>query len=267
MKTILLLLAIVSCLLGGMSCVDVNNENNSGPPIYEVSYIQGFYKFKDLHIFPIGGILADKTKNEINLSHTNFDKPVVYKITDGVGIALSISGRFFDWRKGGIYTGDYYKLVEQIGDTSYNSKKKFSINTHGYIIAVADTLQSINITCDKQFDENHPAGSSLNDLFSIYLEDPCATIKNGYKSSTGSDYYSLTRPFAPDAKTPYSLFGAKLTSVNLVDKPHIGYQMFLGLDVAPENTGEYVFTVSITDKQGKTIEKTADNPIQIEGLK
>lgn len=38
-----------------------------------------------------------------------------------------------------------------------------------------------NITCDKDVDEMHPAGSSLNDLFLFLTFSPDKYLKNGYK--------------------------------------------------------------------------------------
>lgn len=145
-------------------------------------------------------------------------------------------------------------MVEKIGDTSYNAK----YGDTRY--ANADTLRYINVTCNKQIDSSHPAGSSLNDIFSIYFEDICAYVKNGYKPVTGPNYYSIVNDYGS-----HTLFGDKLLSVNLADKPHGGLSLNLMLETTPEHTDEYTFTVSVTNKQGKTVENTTE-PVRIKGI-
>jgi hypothetical protein len=264
-------LALLSLVIAGCGR-DNEAPGPYGPPVNEKSYIQGFFELNDLHVFPMSGFKANKENNSIKFAEdAGFDAPRVYEISNNVGISILIGSQgigkgLIDWKKGGDSYVDYYnELVEKIGDTSYNSKLMYGFSSNG-IVAVADTLQSVNITCNKQIDERHPAGSSLNDLFSVYFEDPYAVIKNGYKSLTGENYYSLEGIPEILKDFPYSIFGAKLSSVDLTTKPHIGTYWTLVLETAPETTGEYTFTVSITNKQGKTIERTAA-PIKLKGLR
>ena len=271
MKKILTAFYLVLLSVGIAGCEGNEAPGPYGrPPVNEKSYIQGFFELNDLHVGPISGFKVNKDNNSITLD-TSFDAPRVYDISNNVGLSILIGSEgigkgLINWQKGRDSYFDYYnELVEKIGDTSYNSKLMYGFSSNG-IVAVADTLQSVNITCNKQIDEKHPAGSSLNDLFSVYFEDPYAVIKNGYKSLTGENYYSLEGIIPEILKDfPYSIFGAKLSSVDLTTKPYMGIAWRVLLDTAPETTGEYTFTVSITNKQGKTIERTAA-PIKLKGL-
>ena len=265
MERILFLFLTTSLLI----CCEDSNKDTPRPPSNPKSYIQGFFELNDIHVFPMSGYKVNKENNSINLTNGSFDAPRVYEITDGVGIFVGIGSDgvgkgLISWTQIGSYTY-YQELTEKIGDVSYNSNLMFGLAPGG-IIAVADTIQSVNITCDKQIDEAHPAGSSLNDIFSIYFEDPYAVIKVGYKTPTSANHYSLEGRVDKPKEFPYSLFGAKLSSVDFSKKLHMGTRWGLVLDTAPENTGEYIFTVSITNKQGTKQEKTA-NPIQLKGLK
>ncbi|HMM02753.1 MULTISPECIES: hypothetical protein [unclassified Dysgonomonas] len=252
-------------LFGVTGCTYIEPPGPFSVPANEKSYIQGFFELEDIHVSPISGVKIDKKKKIVNLMSTSFDAPKIYEITDGIGVVINIGvegiGKgLIDWGKNNLYVNYYYELVEKIGDTSFNSE---TVHRYGYdMYANADTLRSINIICDKSLDEVHPAGSSLNDIFSIYVKDPYAIVKNGYKSVTGLNYYSLDGG-TPEGY-PLSLFGSQLSSVNLIEKPYIGTKLYLVLDTIPEHTDEYTFTVFVTNKQGKTIEKTTE-PVRIKG--
>ncbi|MDR2005358.1 MAG: hypothetical protein LBQ74_20230 [Prevotella sp.] len=257
--SVLLLFAVTGCTY-------VEPPGPFSVPANEKSYIQGFFELEAIHVSPISGIKIDKEKKIVSLMSTSFDAPKIYEITDGIGVEINIGvhgiGKgLIDWGKNNPNVSYYNELVEKIGDISFDSE---TVHRYGYdMYAIADTLQSINIICDKSLDGAHPVGSSLNDVFSIYVEDPYAIVKNGYKPVTGSNYFSLDGG-TPEGY-PLSLFGAQLSSVNLLDKPYISNELFLILETVPEHTDDYTFTVSVTNKQGKTIGKTTD-PVRIKGL-
>lgn len=254
----LFVLCLALSLLIITSCDDKNDCGCVSPPVNEKSYIQGFSELGEIQVRVISGITVDKTKNTIT-NNVNIKEPEVYDVKNGVSIHVDIGYEdqrgFIGWR--GSNADYYYELTEKIGDTSYNAK----YGDTRY--ANADTLRYINVTCDKAIDSSHPAGNSLNDIFSIYFEDICAYVKNGYKPVTGPNYYSVVDyDGSPRAHT---YFGDKLSSVNLTDKPHGSLSLTLMLETTPEHTDEYTFTVSITNKQGKTIEKTTE-PVWIKGI-
>ena len=241
--------------------------NGSDPNYKEKSYIQSFSELNNISVGFIKGFEVDKTQKTVCFLGAGFDHPMPYEITDGIGIVIDISDNPEIWigsiTKWGDRASYYNELVEKIGDTHFD--------TVAYIfqsVALADTLKTINITCNKDIDSNHPAGSSLNDIFSIYFDDICAVIKNGYKTLTGQSYYSILVVVDGEIcvlEDIRAFYGTKLSSVNLPDKPHSSPRLYLILDTAPENTDEYLFTVSITNTKGKTIEGVSE-PIKIKGL-
>lgn len=266
MFNLLFTITLSLCILGCSGDETENEGGDSKVPINPKSYIQGFFELNDMHITPISGVQVNKEKKTITLE-TSFDAPKEYTINEGIGIGIAIGSEGIDkglinWTKGSTYTEYYNELVKKIGDTSFNYKIQEGLS-YKSIIAIADTLMSINITCDKAIDNSHPAGSNLNTIFSMYCEDPYAIIKNGYKPLTDAVHYSLD---GMNSTFPYSLYGSNLSSVNLLEKPYIGNNLFLILETAPENSGEYVFTVLVTNKSGKMLEKTA-KAIKIKGIK
>jgi|GEM_PF-6927952 len=258
MKKLFALCSALSLLIV-TSCEDKYDCGCSDLPVNEKSYIQSFIGLGEIRVCVNNGIIVDKTKNTI-INNGSLEEPEIYDVKNGVSIHINIvSGGeekdFIDWR--GSNADYYYELTEKIGDTSYNAK----YGDTRY--ANADTLRYINVTCDKAIDSNHPAGSSLNDILSLYFMDICAYVKNGYMPVTGPDYYSIVDY---DGSTrAHTYFGDKLSSVNLVDKPHGGLSLTLMLETTPEHTDEYTFTVSVTNKQGKTVENTTE-PVRIKGI-
>ncbi|HMM02752.1 MULTISPECIES: hypothetical protein [unclassified Dysgonomonas] len=246
MKKLFVLGSVLSLLI--ITSCDKNECGCDTAPVNEKSYIQGFSELGEIQLSIGTGAKVDKAKNTITYGSEN-------GLSIGVFIGDGGKGRgAITWDNS---NADYYnKLVERIGDISYNKYPNSGITW-----ANADTLQVITIICDKPMDDSHPAGCSLNDLFSIYFLDICALVKNGYKPVTGSKYFSIVNEYY---EYPYTLFGDRLSSVNLVEKPHIGIDIDLILEAVPEHTDEYTFTVSVTNKQGKTIEKTTE-PVRIKG--
>lgn len=99
--------------------------------------------------------------------------------SDMGGHRLSSRGRLYD------------SLRRVNGDIGY--KKAFP-TTHdhmGVVDAVMDYITGINITADKDWDASHPAGSSLNDLFSFYSRSLLPFFSSGYSYDCYPDQSNL----------------------------------------------------------------------------
>jgi hypothetical protein len=154
----------------------------------------------------------------------------------------------------------YDKYIAIIGDTLFNKKATTTV-----AVALLDTLSSIIITANKDFDVNHSAGADLSGLFSVYFYDPYAFVKNGYQPPEGT-YNVSDEGFIvpPDERIYTPLFKAKLSEVNFVERPFIGNEWYCLLDVAPEKTGEYIFKVTVMLVDGTVLEAQSP-PINIKG--
>ena len=77
---------------------------------------------------------------------------------------------------------DYFKeLCAKYGDTGYN--RTTDDQTYAYPASCANTIVCIDITSANDWDEQHPAGSLLNDLFDIEYRSFAKYIESGYDDS------------------------------------------------------------------------------------
>jgi hypothetical protein len=81
---------------------------------------------------------------------------------------------------------EFIKLSTQYGDTLFNRY------TVPYVFkAIADSINSVEIICDKDIDANHKAGESLTDIFMLRALSPINSIKNEYKVTNQVDDIGL----------------------------------------------------------------------------
>ena len=77
---------------------------------------------------------------------------------------------------------DYFKeLCAKYGDTGYN--RTTDDQTYAYPASCANTIVRIDITSANDWDEQHPAGSLLNDLFDIEYRSFAKYVESGYDDS------------------------------------------------------------------------------------
>ncbi len=261
--SIILMTACIFCL----SCSDDNdNTKTAYPPINEKSYIQGFYdlELNNVRVSAGFGLLPDKERNIIYFRKTS-DTDDISSIGKGVRLSITIGqdiyGRgLIDYKEINPYRSEYFRYIDLINDTLYNSDIMDGLGG-GMAFALTDTLQTIRITCDKDFNAEYKAGSDLSSLFSIYFEEPYTTVKNGYKSSQGKNYYEVD---IIRKEFPYSFYGELLSKVDLSKKYFIAPLLYLSLEATPDKTAEYLFTVTIKNTQGKEVTVSA-NAILIKG--
>ena len=94
-------------------------------------------------------------------------------------------------------------------------------------------LKSISIVADKDFDEAHPAGALLNDLFDIRYPRYNSFIKNGYEPND----YDNVRDYSLDSISHLSDFKGEILfpeRAKFYLKNH------------PSDKGKYTFTVTFT---------------------
>ncbi len=78
----------------------------------------------------------------------------------------------------------YYQQSIENCDTSYNREVGLILDMiYSDNISWSDNLVSINVVSDKDFDSDHPAGTSLNDLIYIRYTSAYKYINNDYDDS------------------------------------------------------------------------------------
>jgi hypothetical protein len=253
------------------------------------SYIHTFTKCEKLDVSYLAGLEVNDEKKIFSTNNPKWNSiwadtatHELFSVANGIvvfvkGLAKDSSGYFYDVK--GVGSNDflfsnghspnepfylqrkegYDKYIALIGDTLFNKK-----TTSTFAVALLDTLSSVIITADKDFNVNHSAGANLSGLFSVYFYNPYTFVKNGYQPPEGT--YNNDEGFiVPPEERIYSpFFKEKLSEVNFVERPFIGNEWYCLLDVAPEKTGEYIFNVEVTLVNGTVLEAQSP-PINIKG--
>ncbi len=133
---------------------------------------------------------------------------------------------------------EFYEYRDLLNDTYY----------HGgwHTILMADTISKIDIVCNEDFDAEHPAGTSLNDVFSVFVDDPYSYIKNGYKHPSGKDFYV----YGDDINSV--AWGGVLSELAFEEHPFLESDYMFNLNKSPEKSGTYRFYVTFYDVNGKS---------------
>lgn len=89
----------------------------------------------------------------------------------------------------------YRELMEKHGDTFYDKRGTDAVDFENLEVLACD-INHINVSSSETWDVNHPAGSSLNDLFNLqYVIAHYPMIQNGYKVEGASVPYYETYPY------------------------------------------------------------------------
>lgn len=174
----------------------------------------------------------------------------------------------------------YESLCRKHNDLSYNQKISV-INGYDFTAQtfISEDFDSIKVTSDKDYDEKHTAGESLNDLCRFVAFSPYKFISSGYK-----DYYNYSKDNVSKTLAKLAGYlgiseGQKLTchpidkmlsDVTAKDLILLGYDnpypLFrLHFESKPVVSGEHQITVEVRTDEGKiytatiTMNFVADN--------
>ena len=174
----------------------------------------------------------------------------------------------------------YESLCRKHNDLSYNQKISV-INGYDFTAQtfISEDFDSIKVTSDKDYDEKHPAGESLNDLCRFVAFSPYKFISSGYK-----DYYNYSKDNVSKTLAKFTRYwriseGQKLTchpidkmlsDVTAEDLILLGYDnpyplFWLHFERKPIVLGGHLVTVEVRTDEGKiytatiTMNFVADN--------
>lgn len=124
----------------------------------------------------------------------------------------------------------FKEYASYYGDTAYFQKLPMG---DGYCVT-ANPLTSINVTADKDFDSEHPAGSSLNDIMSLKYASAYNLIQSGYDPSINIQNFV-------EKRGDYEVMPlSKLDNVKL-----LYFRSFLLFDKQPDVKGKYTFEITL----------------------
>jgi hypothetical protein len=249
-----------------MACSNkIENSPPYAPSFFSKSYIQWFIGDDTVKtITRVGGFSIDENTKVIEEFIGIVHDGRYSSLSEVIRLRVSIegSGGFNDCARNVAWPSDrcledtrkFYAQLAEIGDTSFNKE------VYGFGAASTQArIKSVTITSDRDFTADYPAGSSLNDLFTIYFNDPYALIKNNYQPIEGTykyqtDYYTSNYPFV--------VFKEQLSTVNFIERPFIDYEWHVVLNAAPETTGTYAFHIAIALADDRVLETSTSLNIQ-----
>jgi hypothetical protein len=124
----------------------------------------------------------------------------------------------------------YTEYVKYYGDTTYAYRHDYSPTERGCLMP----LNNISIVADRDYDEQHPAGTSLCDLVTIEYLALYSFIKNGYKTECEDERFRL------DPADSISVL-SDCKSISLFSDLNSSFCF----DTPPDTPGKYTFTVTL----------------------
>lgn len=284
MKKIFLLITVT---LYFSSCEIIN----SPPPVFFCkSYIQTFIecgKISDKKI-QVQSRIGQKIDAEKKILYNDLNKiSAPYSISDGICLYVEARSGHYIYRDSSRYcaipgigrtdylmsNGDdpndpfylerqrgYDKYIEMIGDTTFNWKS----GSPTKVTAIITPVKDIVVTCDKNYTTEFPIGSNLSSLFTVFFDNPYATIKNGYKAVDGA-YHYVDSTGDKLVYYPVSIIRANLAEVDFASLPFIGNEWNCHLDVPPDQTDTYTFYVKIILVDDTVLEEEMPVSIHLKG--
>ncbi|MCQ2251484.1 MAG: hypothetical protein MJZ66_10305 [Bacteroidales bacterium] len=149
----------------------------------------------------------------------------------------------FDYTLFSIYTISYSELKDPANRWLANTEKGqeyvkyYEDTTYSGWLSFTDLryevsampLNSINVTTNKDFDSEHPAGSSLNDIFTLEYASAYELIQSNYDPNLN---FNLTDKYQEIALSEFKA------------SPLLFYHMYLYFNKLPEKLGTYEFTIT-----------------------
>ena len=117
----------------------------------------------------------------------------------------------------------YNKYAEYYGDTNFQRDD----DDHGGPDGSCNPLASISVTCNRDWDTEHPAGTPLDDLISADVMSVKKQIESGYKETNHFFFYNALSNIDYANIRPFTDF------------------MYLYMPSPAVREGKYVFTISV----------------------
>ena len=90
--------------------------------------------------------------------------------------------KHYSWRDEGGEKTTYEALCRKHNDFTYNKKREYHLRPEWGVCSAVD-FREIDIVSDKDFDAEHPAGTSLKDIVRFVSISPKKFIDSGYKET------------------------------------------------------------------------------------
>lgn len=150
----------------------------------------------------------------------------------------------------------FTSLAEAHGDISQPHKFLYSY----FGDCLYEPTESLHVTADRGFDAAHPAGSLLDDLLWVYFISAEEYLASGYgvRPYTLGETTELMDEFHVPEHQPGIFFRESLAEFNRIQRTLIMFQFSFRLNKAPDQAGDFVFTITYRAQNGTVLTGTTD---------
>lgn len=204
---------IIILFILAITLCQCNNENEDGA-LYSKNFVQGYIELKSMDIStPINSNL------NIYLS----------------GERITPTDKSFEY------------LSNTFGDIAYNRHIVPGTN-----YCISDTITSINIICETDYNTSHKSKSSLNNIIELYFSSPLVYINSGYKEISSNNITGIFRP--RDEFFPYKKKLSEISKQELI----LAYNIIsIDFIMLPENKNQ-ILKFEIETINGKKLSQTKE---------
>ena len=144
-------------------------------------------------------------------------------------------------------------IAKRIGDTCFNQESVLLSHC-----VANDTIMSIDVVCNEDFDGTHKAGHSVSDIVDFYGSSPYNFIRNGYNhTQSGGCYTQIMKDYGLGIDSELTM--CRITDIAAENVKFFDTHFYLVFDKLPAKSGTYTFDVSI-----KLSKKTLQNTVTME---
>ena len=185
------------------------------------------YIFEKMGALPSAYISSDDSTNIISVNQKEID----LEVSDNLNKFLSIAS--------------------QNKDTTWNGKLAIPFANK----ARNDSIFSIEIITEKDYDIQHKAGDDLSDIVKFYGSTPYNYIQNGYKP-TKDRLYSQEMEDSGISYYSYELIECYCNEIQNVETKYFDTHFDLLFTTKPTNNGKYPLTINIKLSKGTISKQT-----------
>lgn len=142
----------------------------------------------------------------------------------------------------------YDSFCEKYGDMTYNREGRVAVSEEPS--SQMYSFVSLDIVSDADYDETHPAGSSLADLFIFYARSSKPYIDSGYEKYRyiDADGETFAYEMYPIRKNASDITSDDLMLLHGI-RDRFGIHLYF--ETMPTLSKEHTFTVTFTDERGE----------------
>ncbi|MDD4820598.1 MAG: hypothetical protein PHD21_07185 [Flavobacteriales bacterium] len=137
--------------------------------------------------------------------------------------------------------------------------KETPINYDNFVSYIIFNHTKLNVVSDVDYDDEHPAGTSLNDVLGVMYNDAGNVVKDGYPTIWRYHRDGYKAPEKTICMADGYLVEKSIADFNESNVTLIGNAIGLKVIKKPKNTSSHNLTVTYTDDAGNTM--TASEPV------